>query len=148
MASLQQRKRMGALRSALGLLRQRQFTTGYSLVVLGGACAPSTKIDTSNFDNLDSDTFDLGDFISPPLVPGPCAPPGRHLVVPGGAAALSPPYTYAGLTLGLKNDRLSRRNFHARTRCIDTLALVVPGRFRLWHRTGIGWSPPWWRSTP
>ena len=141
MATVRQIARMAAVRSALGLLRQQRFTPGYGLVVLGRACAPSTTFDTSLFDNIDNDTFDLDEFISPPLVPSSCAPPGRHLVVPGGATTLSPPGTDAGFTLGVKNYVLPCRIFHTRpprSTCIDVLALVVPSRFRLWHRRGIG----------
>jgi hypothetical protein len=140
MATARQFARMAAVRSALGLLRQRQCTTGCSLVVLGGACAPSTGIDISVCNNIDNESSDYDDFNSPhfpPLTSTSCAPLGRHLVVPGGAT-LSPPCTNIYFTLYLKDRVLPRRIFHPRSTCIDPLALVVPGRFWLWHRTGIG----------
>ena len=140
MATLRQRARMDALRAALQLLRQRQFTAASSLVVSGGAYTPGTKPLSDNFTINENESFVPDDFSSPhfsPFSPASCAPPGRHLVVAGGAT-LSPPCTDIYFTLYLKDHVLPHRIFHPRSTCIDPLALVVPGRFWLWHRIGIG----------
>ncbi|KAK3238007.1 hypothetical protein CYMTET_51944 [Cymbomonas tetramitiformis] len=141
MSSLRQRARMGAIRSTLRLLRQREFPTGFGMVVFGGAYAPDTKhaSDNSAFDNKH---FDTNDFIPPLPSPSPYAPPSHHLVVSGGVVAPTSPFTIIPLepfpmrsTASLH--RIFRRPPPTATHII-ALALVVPGRFWLWHRTGIG----------
>ncbi len=100
MATLRQRARMDALRAALQLLRQRQFTAASSLVVSGGAYTPGTKPLSDNFTINENESFVPDDFSSPhfsPLSPASCAPPGRHLVVAGGATLV-------------RTARVSRRN--------------------------------------
>ena len=144
MAYFRQRVRMAAVRSALEVLRHRQFTTGYGLVVLGGAYAPSTKIDTNVFDNIDHKDFDSFDFISSQSSLSPGTPLGRHLVVSGGDI------TTAHTHLNSSIDTLTKCGtslvhtlciFQSRTPlplCTDTFGSVVPGRFWRWSRAGIG----------
>jgi len=144
MATLRQRTRMGALGAALRLLRQRQFTPGYSLVVSGGAYTPGTKPLSDNFTINENESSVPDDLASPhfsPLTSASCAPPGRHLVVAGGAATLYPPCIDFDFALGLRSCVLPCRMFRTHPTCptcIGSFALVVPGRFWLWHRAGIG----------
>ena len=144
MASSRQRARMAAVQSALDLLRQRRFITGYNLVVLGGACAPSTKFDTSVFDSIGRRDFDPSDFAYPRSSLSPIALLGRHLVVSGGV--LTTANTHPNRSI----DTLAKcGTFLVHTRCnlqprpslppfTDTFYSVVLGHFQLWPRTGVG----------
>ncbi|KAK3283717.1 hypothetical protein CYMTET_8610 [Cymbomonas tetramitiformis] len=143
MASLRQIARMAAVRSALELLRHRQFTAGYSLVVLGGAYAPSTKIDTSVFNNIDHENFDFNTLSPPHSSLSPGAPLCRHLVVSaGGAITTASPLSIIPFEfLPMASITFPHRSFHLPPPYplfSDAFALVVPGRFWLWHRVGIG----------
>ena len=144
MATALQRQRMAAVRSALELLRHQQFTAGCNLVVLGGACAPSTNYDTGVFNNIDNKNFDSDTLASPHLLPPPCTLIDRHLVVCGGVIATThtrldvPIPTLALCGTNISHSRHILRNRPLRPPCIGALALVVPARFGLWHRTGIG----------
>jgi len=144
MATLRQRARMDALRSALELHRHRHFNAGCNLVVLGGACAPSTKIDTSVCDNSDHEDFASSDFASPQSLLSPGTPLGRHLVGSGGDIATahthlnSPIVTFVVCATA---SRQAHRNFRPRPShppCTDAIYAVVPGHFQLWPRTGVG----------
>ncbi|KAK3288172.1 hypothetical protein CYMTET_4341 [Cymbomonas tetramitiformis] len=135
---------MCALRSALHLLRQRQFTTGHDLVVPGGACAPGTKHDSDNFDISENECLDSDGLAYPhfPLSPGTSR--DFRLVASGGA-------------IGVAHGRLGPsiiafakcRQFIARTSRVfrlrpsrpphtDASSSVVLGRFQFWPRKGIG----------
>ena len=140
MATTRQFARMAAVRSTLGLIRHRQLTPGYNLVVSGGAYAPDTKPLSDNFTINKNESlvpYDVDSPHFPPLTPASCAPLGHHLVVAGGVT-LSPPCTNVYFALDLNDHVLPHRIFHPRCACIDPLALVVPGRFWLWRRAGIG----------
>jgi len=144
MATARQFARMAAVRSALELLRQPRFTPGYGLVVLGGACAPSTKIDTSVFNNIDSKNFDFDVLATPHSPLSPNAFPSRHLVVCGGVITTAHTQANSTILTLTKCSTVFPCSFCiSRPRpslppCTDAICSVVPGRFWLWPRTGIG----------
>ncbi|KAK3240001.1 hypothetical protein CYMTET_50110 [Cymbomonas tetramitiformis] len=80
MTSLHQRTRMAAVRSALDSLRREHLPFDCGLVVLGGAYAPSTKLESIAF-AINNECFDSFDFVPPLPSPSPCTPPVHHLVV-------------------------------------------------------------------
>ncbi|KAK3233292.1 hypothetical protein CYMTET_56403 [Cymbomonas tetramitiformis] len=81
MASCRQRARISAVASALHVIRRRELTHGYDLVVSGGAHAPDTKIESINhIVNMSFDHYELTPQ-HPPLFPPPCVPLGHCLVV-------------------------------------------------------------------
>ena len=142
MATECQRARMAAVRSALVNLQehQRHFTSGCGLVVSGGATTPDARLnsDISDIANERSDRCAL----APP--PPSCTPPGRRMVVSGGATAPTSP-----LTIPSVDARAMAPSFGVPPRrifpfpppyphFIDAFALVVPSRFWLWHRAGVG----------
>ena len=144
MASARQITRMAAVRSALELLRPQQFTTGYGLVVLGGAYTPSTKIDTSVFNNIDCKSFDSYDFASSHSSLSPIAFLGRHLVVSGGVLATTNTHLDHSIdalalcgTFLVRTHRIFRPQ-PSRPPFTDPICSVVPSRFWLWPRSGIG----------
>ncbi|KAK3242829.1 hypothetical protein CYMTET_47500 [Cymbomonas tetramitiformis] len=132
---------MAALHSTLNLLRRRHFISGYTLVVSGGACAPNINFDT-NISVVDDKHSDFHDLISPLPSPSTYAPPGHHLVVSGGAIAATSPLMIVPFGfLPMHSSTSPLRIFYSPPPYplfIDAFALVVPGRFWLWHRTGIG----------
>ncbi|KAK3263432.1 hypothetical protein CYMTET_27760 [Cymbomonas tetramitiformis] len=88
MASCRQRSRISAVASALEVIRRRELTPGYDLVVSGGAYAPDTKIESINpIVDMSFDHYELTPQ-HPPLFPPPCVPLGHCVVVFGVAAAL------------------------------------------------------------
>ncbi|KAK3250647.1 hypothetical protein CYMTET_39967 [Cymbomonas tetramitiformis] len=88
MASPSQRARMAAGRSAVELLQQRRFLTGYNLVVYGGACAPSAKAHSDNFSIDECNDFDFYT-LSSPHSPLPLdASLARRVVVSGGVVTM------------------------------------------------------------
>ncbi len=142
MATLQQRARMCALRSALALHRQQHFTSGCSLVVSGGA-TPDTRLnsDISAIANKRSVYYAL----TPPHSSPPSYTPRVHrMVVSGGAIAPTPPLAipfFGAHALGVNFGVPPRRIFPfppLYPHFIDAFALVVLGRFWLWHRAGVG----------
>ena len=145
MATARQRARMATIRSALAYLRehQRHFTSGCGLVVSGGVTTPDANLnsDISAITNECSDSNAL----TPPLHSPPSdAPPVHHLVVSGGATTPTPPLAIPFCddhALGISFGVPPRRIFlfpPPYPHFIDAFALVVPGRFWLWHRTGVG----------
>jgi len=139
MATALQRQRIAAVRSALTLLRQRHFTAGYALVVSGSACAPATN-NSFDINTINSENFDANMIVSPPIPASPLAPLRRHLVVPGGAtpfALLNPNARRDILWPPLAAYSASRLPPTYPT-AQDAFTLVVPSRFWLWHRKGIG----------
>ena len=144
MASARQIARMAAVRSALELLRNRRFTTGYGLVVLGGACAPSTKIDTSVFNNIDSKNFDFDVLATPHSPLSPNAFPGRHLVVCGRVIttahtqADSPILAFATCKAIIPFSSRILRLRPSRPPSTVAFSLVVLGYFQEWPRAGMG----------
>ncbi|KAK3243329.1 hypothetical protein CYMTET_46999 [Cymbomonas tetramitiformis] len=133
---------MVALHSTLNLLRQRHFTSGNALVVSGGACAPDINLDT-NISVVDDELSDFHDFISPLPSPSPYTPPSHHLVVSGGAIALTSPLAIVPFGFLPMHSITSPLRIFVHfpppyPLSIDAFAMVVPGRFWLLHRTGIG----------
>ncbi|KAK3278056.1 hypothetical protein CYMTET_13976 [Cymbomonas tetramitiformis] len=143
MSTKRQRARMAAVRSALLSLRvhRHPFTAGYVLVVPGGACAPGTNHNDNILDDND-ETNDFHDFVSPLPSPSPYAPSGRHLVVSGGAITTASPLSIIPFEfLPMASITFPHRIFHLPPPYplfSDAFALLVPGRFWLWHRVGIG----------
>ncbi len=141
MATTRQRVRMATIRSALDIVRahRQHFTSGCGLVVSGGATTPDARLnsDISDIANERSDRFAL----TPP--PPSCTPPVRHMVV-SGATAPTPPLTIPSVdahALGAGFGVPPRRIFPfppPYPHFIGAFALVVPGRFWLWHRAGVG----------
>ena len=138
MANALQRQRMAAIRSALALHRHRHFTPGYGLVVSGGAYAPDTNNSFATY-ATNNENFVPNDIVSPPLPTTPLV--WRHpcLVVPCGARHFPCPLPNAGssdiLPLAVYSASRLTPTYPAAQ---DAFTLVVPGRFRLWHREGIG----------
>ncbi|KAK3278286.1 hypothetical protein CYMTET_13763 [Cymbomonas tetramitiformis] len=142
-----QRARMASVRSVLISLRvhRQHFTTGYGLVVPGGACALGTSHDDNIMGN-NNETFDFHDFISPLASPSSYAPLGHHVVMSGGAITPTSPFTPTIIPFDYVPFHAiapSHRIFHLRhlpspSSWTHSLWLVVPGRFWLWHRVGIG----------
>ncbi|KAK3234769.1 hypothetical protein CYMTET_54992 [Cymbomonas tetramitiformis] len=99
MASCRQRSRISAVASALHVIRRRELTPGYDLVVSGGAHAPDTKIESINhiFD-MSFDHYVLTPQ-HPPLFHPPCVPLDHCLVVFGGVASLVPPLFLSAFAL-------------------------------------------------
>ncbi|KAK3237589.1 hypothetical protein CYMTET_52347 [Cymbomonas tetramitiformis] len=141
MASLRQRARMAAVRSALDLLRQRHLPLDCSLVVPSGAYTPSTKLESIAF-AINNECFDSFDFVPPPPSPSPCTPPLDRLVVCGDVATPTSPLSIIPFEfLPMASIAFPHRIFHLPPPYplfSDAFALVVPGRFWLWHRVGIG----------
>ncbi|KAK3279017.1 hypothetical protein CYMTET_13078 [Cymbomonas tetramitiformis] len=79
MASCRQRARISAVTSALHVIRRRELTHGYDLVVSGGAHGPDTKIESIN--HIVNMSFDHCELTPqhPPLFPPPCVPLGHCL---------------------------------------------------------------------
>ncbi|KAK3289397.1 hypothetical protein CYMTET_3174 [Cymbomonas tetramitiformis] len=99
MASYRRRSRISAVASALQVIRLRELTPGYDLVVSGGAYAPDTKIESTNhIVDMSFDHYELTPQ-HPPLFPPPCVPLGHCLVVFGGVAALIPPLFLSAFAL-------------------------------------------------
>ncbi|KAK3278112.1 hypothetical protein CYMTET_13919 [Cymbomonas tetramitiformis] len=139
MASYRQRSRISAVASALQVVRRRELTPGYDLVVSGGAYAPDTKIESINpIVGMSFDHYELTPQ-HPPLFPPPCVPLGHCLVVFGGVAALIPPLFLSAFALvcgGVEPHRI----FHLRPPWgvhVPALALLVP-RIVAPHRVGVG----------
>ncbi|KAK3287260.1 hypothetical protein CYMTET_5222 [Cymbomonas tetramitiformis] len=138
-----QRARMAAVRSALITLRvHRQHPTiGYGLVVSGGVCAPDTKLESIAL-TIDNECFGYFDLIPPLPSPSPCAPLGHHLVVSGGVVTPTSPFTIIPFKpFPMSSTTSLHRIFHLpppHPFFVGAFALVVPGRFWPWHRTGIG----------
>ncbi|KAK3283324.1 hypothetical protein CYMTET_8974 [Cymbomonas tetramitiformis] len=141
MASLRQRARMAAVRSALDLLRRQHLPFGCGLVVPGGAYTPSTKLESIAF-AINNECFDSFDFVPPLPSPSPCTPPVHHLVVCGDVATPTSPLTIVPFEpFPVRSIAPPYRIFHLpppQPLLIDAFALVVPGYFWLWHRTGVG----------
>ena len=115
-------------------------------MVLGGAYTPSTKIDTSVFNNIDCKSFDSYDFASPHSSLSPIAFLGRHLVVSGGVLATTNTHLNHSIdTLALCGTFLVRthrifRPQPSRPPFTDPICSVVPSRFWLWPRSGVGYQ--------
>ncbi|KAK3246962.1 hypothetical protein CYMTET_43528 [Cymbomonas tetramitiformis] len=138
MSTERQRARMAAVQAALGTLQvhRRDSTTGYSVVVSGGAHAPNAKLKSIAF-AIVNPSFDFYELAPrhPQLCPPPCAPLGRCLVVAcGGAAAPIASILLSDFAIMCGED--PHRVFCLTS--IATPALVVPGRVRSCHRVGIG----------
>ncbi|KAK3286238.1 hypothetical protein CYMTET_6195 [Cymbomonas tetramitiformis] len=146
MAASLQRVRMAAMRSALVSLRlhRQHLTPGYVLVVSGGACSPSTNLDSDIFDLIDNKDFDSYDIASPHSPLSPDASLGRRLVVCGGVITTSHSHSDSSiLAFAVYNVFVARthRIFHlrpSRPPYFGSSALVVPRRCGLWPRLGIG----------
>ncbi len=145
MATTRQRVRMATIRSALDVVRahRQHFTSGCGLMVSGGATAPDARLnsDISDVANERSDYYAL----TPPHPSPPSyTPPVHRMVVSGGAIAPTPPLAipfFDAHALGVSFGVPPRRIFPfppPYPHFIDAFALVVPGRFWLWHRAGVG----------
>ncbi|KAK3247206.1 hypothetical protein CYMTET_43282 [Cymbomonas tetramitiformis] len=139
MASCRQRARISAVASALHVIRRRELTRGYDLVVSGGTHAPDTKIESINhIVNMSFDHYELTPQ-HPPLFPPPCVPLGHCLVVFGGVASLIPPVFLSAFALVCGRVE-PHRIFHLRppqSARVTAHALVVPPTLAP-HRVGVG----------
>ncbi len=144
MASSRQRTRMSAVRAALNLLRQQRFAAGYNLVVLGGACAPSTEIDTSVFDNGDHENFDFDTLSSPQSSLSLGATLCRHLVVSGGVVTTAHTHLESPIVSFAVCDTKGPRTCSifipcpSRSPYAGAFCLVVLGYILEWPRAGMG----------
>ena len=144
MATLRQRARMDALRSALELHRHRHFNAGCNLVVLGGACAPSTKIDTNVFDNSDHEGFDFDTLSSPQSSLSLGATLCRHLVVSGGVVTTAYTHLESPIVSFAVCDTKGPRTCSifipcpSRSPYAGAFCLVVLGYILEWPRAGMG----------
>ncbi|KAK3241971.1 hypothetical protein CYMTET_48313 [Cymbomonas tetramitiformis] len=136
---MDQRARISAVASALHVIRRRELTHGYGLVVSGGAHAPVTKIESIN--HIVNMSFDHRELTPqhPPLFPPPCVPLGHCLVVFGGVASLISPLFLS--TFALVCGRVEpHRIFHLcppRGVHVPALAMLVP-HIVAPHRVGVG----------
>ena len=145
MATARQRVRMAAIRSALDIVRkhQRHFTSGCGLVVFGGATTPDTTL-SSDVSAITDERSDYYALTPPQSSPPSYTPPVHRMVVSGGAIAPTPPLAipfFGTHALGVNFGVPPRRIFPfppLYPHFIDAFALVVLGRFWLWHRAGVG----------
>ena len=138
MATALQLRRITAIRSALESFHQQHPTPGYCLVVSGGAYAPDTNkpfaISAANSEN-----FVPNIFVSPPLPTTPTPTLCHHMVVPSGALPHSiPSHNASCFVLAPLAVNLPSRLPPTYPTAQDAFTLVVPSRFWLWHRKGIG----------
>ncbi|KAK3253518.1 hypothetical protein CYMTET_37245 [Cymbomonas tetramitiformis] len=142
MSADRQNARMPTVHSALASFRVHRWhpAPGYGLVVSGGAYAPDTNIESIAFADDDDSEHDELRPQHPPLSAPPFVPLGHCVVVCGGVTTSIPPILPSACAL-IGGRVGARRIFHLPSPCplfVDASALVVPGRFWLWHRTGVG----------